>query len=245
MTVGNLVALRQRRMVRLLAWSSVAQAGYILAPLGALRWPPGAPRRGRAASRPPSAYAVFYVVLELAAFAAVVALRRRGADGGDARRLPRARPAAARGWRRRSVLALAGLAGLPPGLAGLFAKVTVVRALLGGGAAWLAVVVALNAVIGLAYYLRVAAALFAARRPPGRRGRPPRRRRVGRGRGRRSRPWCWRSADAGRRRSLGVRRRSWCVDAGRPLTAASRARSSALTGAAPSVVQRTHSACAG
>src|SRR5262249_19851884 len=36
MTVGNLVALRQRRMVRLLAWSSVAQAGYILAPLGAL-----------------------------------------------------------------------------------------------------------------------------------------------------------------------------------------------------------------
>src|SRR5690606_22548949 len=33
MTVGNLVALRQRRMVRLLAWSSVAQAGYILAPL--------------------------------------------------------------------------------------------------------------------------------------------------------------------------------------------------------------------
>jgi len=37
MTVGNLVALRQRRMVRLLAWSSVAQAGYILAPLGAAK----------------------------------------------------------------------------------------------------------------------------------------------------------------------------------------------------------------
>ena len=36
MTVGNLVALRQIRMTRLLAWSSVAQAGYILAPLGAL-----------------------------------------------------------------------------------------------------------------------------------------------------------------------------------------------------------------
>ena len=54
-----------------------------------------------------------------------------------------------------------GLAGLPPGLAGLFAKVTVVRALLDGGAAWLALVVALNAVIGLAYYLRVTAALWA------------------------------------------------------------------------------------
>jgi NADH-quinone oxidoreductase subunit N len=60
------------------------------------------------------------------------------------------------------VLALVGLAGLPPGLAGLFAKVTVVRSLLGGGAGWLALVVALNAVIGLAYYIRVAASLYAA-----------------------------------------------------------------------------------
>ena len=63
-----------------------------------------------------------------------------------------------RGLARRSpwlgavlVIALTGLAGLPPGLAGLFAKVTVVRALLGGDAAWLAVVVALNAVIGVIY----------------------------------------------------------------------------------------------
>jgi NADH-quinone oxidoreductase subunit N len=59
-------------------------------------------------------------------------------------------------------LALIGLAGLPPGLAGLFAKVTVVRALLAGHAGWLALVVALNAVLGLAYYLRLAATLYAA-----------------------------------------------------------------------------------
>jgi NADH-quinone oxidoreductase subunit N len=65
------------------------------------------------------------------------------------------------------VLALIGLAGLPPGLAGLFAKVTVVRSLLDGGAGWLAVVVALNAVVGLAYYLRVAASLYAAGPEPG------------------------------------------------------------------------------
>ena len=58
-------------------------------------------------------------------------------------------------------LALIGLAGLPPGLAGLFAKVVVVRSLLTGCAGWLAVVVALNAVIGLAYYVRVAAMLYA------------------------------------------------------------------------------------
>jgi NADH-quinone oxidoreductase subunit N len=160
MTVGNLVALRQRRMVRLLAWSSIAQAGYILAPLGALSAAAG--RTSDAvtlALAATVAYTAFYVLLELGAFAAVVALRGP-ADGGEI--------ADYRGSARRSpwvtgvlVLALAGLAGLPPGLAGLFAKVAVVRALLGGSAAWLAVVVAVNAVIGLAYYVRVAVALFA------------------------------------------------------------------------------------
>jgi NADH-quinone oxidoreductase subunit N len=159
MTIGNLVALRQRRMVRLLAWSSVAQAGYLLAPLGAF-----ALAEGRSDEAVPLlvaatiAYTVFYVLLEFAAFGAVVALRG-AADGGEL--------ADYRGAAKRSpwsvvvlVLALAGLAGLPPGLAGLFAKVAVVRALLGGEATWLAVIVALNAVVGLAYYVRAATSLF-------------------------------------------------------------------------------------
>ncbi|ASW53512.1 NADH-quinone oxidoreductase subunit N [Plantactinospora sp. KBS50] len=159
MTVGNLVALRQTRMVRLLAWSSVAQAGYFLAPLGALAVHPE-PGAARGLAGAVLAYAVFYVLLEFAAFAAVVALRPAGADGGPI--------AGYRGAARRHplvgaafVLALVGLAGLPPGLAGLFAKVVVVRSLLVGGAGWLAVVVALNAVVGLAFYLRVAATLYA------------------------------------------------------------------------------------
>jgi NADH-quinone oxidoreductase subunit N len=150
MTVGNLVALRQTRMVRLLAWSSVAQAGYILAPLVA-----GA--RGVTAA---VAYAAFFVVLEFLAFGAVVALRPPGADGGEI--------VAYRGAARRSpwlaavfVLALAGLAGLPPGLAGLFAKVTIVDSLIDTGWGWLAGVVAVNAVIALAYYVRVAAVPYA------------------------------------------------------------------------------------
>ncbi|GII26121.1 NADH-quinone oxidoreductase subunit N [Planosporangium mesophilum] len=159
MTVGNLVALRQRRMVRLLAWSSVAQAGYILAPLGAFAVAAGRSEAVlRLAVAAAVAYAVFFVFLELAAFGAVIALRG-DTDGGEISEY--------RGAGRRApwvagafTLALAGLAGLPPGLAGLFAKVTIVRALLAGGAAWLAVVVALNAVVGLAYYLRVVAVLF-------------------------------------------------------------------------------------
>ncbi|MFI5839795.1 NADH-quinone oxidoreductase subunit N [Catenuloplanes sp. NPDC051500] len=156
MTVGNVVALRQTRTVRLLAWSSVAQAGYILAPLGAsaLGSPPQDPLVAATL-----AYAAFFVLLELAAFAAVVALRPAAADGGDL--------ADYRGVARRApwvggmlAFALIGLAGLPPALAGLFAKVTVVRALVDGGASWLALIVALNAVIGLAYYVRVAALLY-------------------------------------------------------------------------------------
>jgi NADH-quinone oxidoreductase subunit N len=150
MTVGNLVALRQSRMVRLLAWSSVAQAGYILAPLAL--GSPGVPAA--------IAYAVFFVLLEFVAFAAVVALRGPAADGGEV--------ADYRGAGRRNpwlgaalVLAFSGLAGLPPGLAGLFAKVTIVAALINGGWGWLAGVVALNAVIALAYYVRVTALLYA------------------------------------------------------------------------------------
>ncbi|MEV0729388.1 proton-conducting transporter membrane subunit [Polymorphospora sp. NPDC050346] len=162
MTVGNLVALRQTRMVRLLAWSSVAQAGYILAPLGAAAAIAGRDADALSVAVAATvAYAVFFVVLELAAFASVVALRPPDADGGEI--------AAYRGAGRRHpvvaaafVLALVGLAGLPPGLAGLFAKVVVVRSLLDGGAGWLAVVVALNAVVGLAYYLRVCGTLYAA-----------------------------------------------------------------------------------
>ncbi|MBQ1046236.1 NADH-quinone oxidoreductase subunit N [Micromonospora sp. C72] len=161
MTVGNLVALRQRRTVRLLAWSSVAQAGYILAPLGALALAAGRTGDARAAAYAAAvAYTIFFVLLELAAFAAVVALRPADGDGGtlaDLRGAARRHPWVGGAF----ALALIGLAGLPPGLAGLFAKVTVVRALLAGHAGWLALVVALNAVIGLAYYLRVTASLYA------------------------------------------------------------------------------------
>ncbi|RZU51890.1 NADH-quinone oxidoreductase subunit N [Krasilnikovia cinnamomea] len=160
MTVGNLVALRQTRMVRLLAWSSIAQAGYILAPLAA----------GGAGVQAALAYAVFFVVLEFVAFGALVALRRPAADGGeiaDYRGAGRRAP-----WRGAAlVLAFAGLAGLPPGLAGLFAKVTIVDVLIDTGWAWLAGVVALNAVIALAYYVRAAAVLYAPESPAGVRSR--------------------------------------------------------------------------
>ncbi|WP_430780419.1 NADH-quinone oxidoreductase subunit N [Actinoplanes sp. G11-F43] len=172
MTVGNLVALRQNRMVRLLAWSSIAQAGYILAALA--MGAPGVPAA--------LAYAIFFVILELIAFGVVTALRPARLVARTAVALAEETPADTDGgtledyrgvahqhrWPAAAlVLALSGLAGLPPGLAGLFAKVTVVGALVSEGWIWLAAVVVINAVIALAYYARVAVLLYTFPARPG------------------------------------------------------------------------------
>ncbi|MGW0227894.1 NADH-quinone oxidoreductase subunit N [Actinopolymorpha singaporensis] len=153
MTLGNLVALRQRNAVRLLAWSSVAQAGYLLVPLAASN----GDVRGNTLSAT-VAYLLVYAVANLGAFA-VVSLTVGTGPGrllGDYRGLFWRRPARA--------LALGffllALAGLPPGALGLFGKFVLFRAAIDGGAGWLAVVMAVNVVIALAYYLYWTALLF-------------------------------------------------------------------------------------
>jgi NADH-quinone oxidoreductase subunit N len=149
MTVGNLLAMRQRHAVRLLAWSSVAQSGYILAPLGV---------RSDEAMSASIAYLVFYAAMNIGAFAVVMLVSRRSARNelDDYRGLAFQNPVAG--------LALAFflvcLAGLPPGLAGLFAKIVVFREIVGGGGGWLAVVMAVNTVIGLYYYVAWAVRIF-------------------------------------------------------------------------------------
>ncbi len=166
MTVGNLAALRQARLGRLLAWSSIAQLGYVLAPLGALyaMAPDGVPseQTREDVSRLLAGglgYLGFYVVITVALFGAVVLARLPHDDAGrlaDLHGLARRRP-----WLCAAILfGLAGLAGLPPAFAGLFAKLAVLRGLIDAGVIWLAVLVAVNAVIGLAVYGRVALACF-------------------------------------------------------------------------------------
>ncbi|WP_369202742.1 NADH-quinone oxidoreductase subunit N [Streptomyces sp. PU-14G] len=167
MSVGNLGALRQRTdrahgAVRLLAWSSVGQAGYLLVPIAAA----GADQDGGAVGAT-VAYALMYAVVNLGAFAVVAAHRPPGGDGrlDDYRGLARTHPWAA------AALAffLLCLAGLPPGIVGLFAKVTVFSAAVDAGLGWLAVVMAVNVVIALVYYLTWTALLFrpSARQPAG------------------------------------------------------------------------------
>ena len=164
MTVGNVVALRQRQVVRLLAWSSIAQAGYLLVPLGVAAADPSEAVLGQALSAT-VAYVCIYAVINLGAFAvAAVVLRHRPSGRfADFRGLARTEPGSA------AMLAffLLCLAGLPPGLAGLFAKVVVFQAAVDGGLGWLAVVMAVNTVIALAYYLAWIVQLYATPAPAG------------------------------------------------------------------------------
>ncbi|AQZ67260.1 NADH-ubiquinone oxidoreductase chain N [[Actinomadura] parvosata subsp. kistnae] len=165
MTAGNLLAMRQRSAVRLLAWSSVAQSGYILAPLAVAATAPGAVGTSMA-------YLVIYAAMNLGAFAVVMLVSRAATRNelDDYRGLALRRPAAG----VTLAFCLVCLAGLPPGLAGLFAKVFVFREIVGGGAGWLAVVMAVNTVIGLYYYAVWTARLFTpAGRPEPSPYRPP------------------------------------------------------------------------
>ncbi len=163
-TVGNLVALRQTVAIRLLAWSTVAQAGWVLLPLaGAVKATPSAMRAAAAGS---IGYLAAYAAASLAAFAVVIVLARHHPAGEEHslssyRGLARREPVAA------AVLgfALLCLAGLPPGVVGLVAKLIAIRPLVDASSWALAVVAAANVALGVVYYLRWAALLVS--RPEG------------------------------------------------------------------------------
>ncbi|MEU0432681.1 NADH-quinone oxidoreductase subunit N [Streptomyces sp. NPDC006290] len=161
MTVGNVGALRQQSTraysaVRLLAWSSVGQAGYLLVPIAAAAYSKNAEK----AIGSTVAYALMYAAVNLGAFAVAALVARRS---------PLNRISDYRGLYAESPLSalvlgffLLCLAGLPPGIIGLFAKVTVFAAAVDAGLGWLAVVMAVNVVIALFYYLQWTTLLFRA-----------------------------------------------------------------------------------
>ncbi|MEV4373690.1 NADH-quinone oxidoreductase subunit N [Nonomuraea sp. NPDC049637] len=159
MTVGNLLAMRQRSAVRMLAWSSVAQSGYVLAPLAIAATAAPSQAASQAATGTSVAYLVIYAAMNLGAFAVVMLVSRAAPRNelDDYRGLVLRSPAAGIAL----AFCLVCLAGLPPGLAGLFAKVFVFRTIVEGGLGWLALVMAVNTVLGLYYYAAWAARLFA------------------------------------------------------------------------------------
>jgi len=162
MTIGNLGALRQTDVVRLLAWSSIAQSGFMLVPLAAAGIATSARGLALDGAAATIAYLAVYAVMNLGAFAVVaVTDSLRGTTGART-------VADYTGMIRTSALAgialaffLVSLAGVPPGVAGLVTKVVVLRSAVDAGLGWLAVVMAVNVVLGLAYYLRWTAVIFA------------------------------------------------------------------------------------
>ena len=153
MTVGNLVALRQTNIVRLLAYSSVAQAGYILVPFAVAGESPAAVGSAQTAT---IVYLVIYAAMNLGAFAIVMAVARKTRSGEIASYggLFNYAP----GLTVLMTIFVFSLAGIPP-LGGWFAKLAIFQAALDAGtfnAVLLAVVAGVNSVIALFYYASVA-----------------------------------------------------------------------------------------
>lgn len=151
MTVGNVVALRQTNIVRLLAYSSISQGGFILMPLVVA----GSARSAEASLRGMIVYLIIYAATNLGAFAVVIAVSRKtrsgeiSSYGGLFGYAP--------GLTVLMTVFLASLAGIPP-LGGWYAKFGVFNAVLTARSGWgytIAVVGAINAVIATAYYVNI------------------------------------------------------------------------------------------
>ncbi|MEO5985717.1 MAG: NADH-quinone oxidoreductase subunit N [Candidatus Limnocylindria bacterium] len=152
MTVGNVVALTQVNVKRMLAYSSIAHTGYIMVGLAAFA---NATDAEAAAQGIESVlfYVLGYAVMNIAAFAVVGMLQR------DTRRFGGLNSFAGLGSRSPARAAAMGvlmlsLTGIPPTV-GFFAKLYVLLAAVDAGLAWLAVILVLNAAMAAFYYLRV------------------------------------------------------------------------------------------
>ena len=152
MTGGNIVALAQTNVKRMLAYSSIAHTGYIIAGLAAFAHAtdPAIKQQGIEAVL---FYVLGYGVMNIAAFSVVGMLQRDprrfgglSAFAGLAGRAPVLAAAMA--------ILLLSLTGIPPTV-GFFAKLYVLVATVDAGVAWLAVAIALNAALAAFYYLRV------------------------------------------------------------------------------------------
>ena len=153
MTLGNLVALAQKNIKRLLAYSSIAHAGYVLVGLVAVSFDAsGKVAVGNIAIQSVIFYLVAYVLTNLAAFGIISAFGRvTGSDElADYRGLSRRSPYLALAL----LVAFLSLTGMPP-FGGFMAKVLVFAAAIQAGWTWLVIVGIINSVVGLYYYLTV------------------------------------------------------------------------------------------
>ncbi len=149
LVVGNLIAIAQTNLKRMLAYSTVSHIGFLLLGLA------GGGERGYAAAL---FYAISYAVMSAAAFGSIIVLSRQGFE---AERIEDFKGLNARNpWQAGLVLCvMASLAGVPPFL-GFWAKLVVLSAAVDAGLVWLAILGVVCAVIGCFYYLRVIKVMY-------------------------------------------------------------------------------------
>ncbi len=148
MFVGNILAIPQKNIKRMIAFSSIAQAGYILV---------GVASGSEFGFTGAMYYLMAYLVTNLAIFAIISWMERSTGTSeiqgfaGLNRRAP--------GMALLMMVALLSLGGIPP-FGGFFAKVLVFGSAIGNGLVWLAVLGIINSVVGLYYYLRVMKVMY-------------------------------------------------------------------------------------
>ncbi len=149
LVVGNLFAIAQTNLKRMLAYSTISHVGFLFLGLA------GGGPDGYAAAM---FYAISYAIMSVAAFGAIVMLSRKGFEAehiDDYKGLNQRSP-----WMAGLVLCImASLAGVPPFL-GFWAKLVVLQGALQGDLLWLAIVGIVFAVIGAFYYLRVIKVMY-------------------------------------------------------------------------------------
>src|SRR5215203_4540263 len=149
MTIGNLAALTQTNLKRMLAYSSIAHAGYLL--IGVVAYTP----RGIAAML---IYLLIYAFMQLGAFAIIIMMRRSDVVGDDLKDLSGLHfrhPFAAFAM----LLFMLSLGGVPP-TAGFMGKFWLFSAAIEAGYVWLAVIGVLNSAVSLYYYIRIVVFMY-------------------------------------------------------------------------------------
>jgi NADH-quinone oxidoreductase subunit N len=150
--IGNVGAIAQRSLKRMLAWSSIAQAGYLLAGVVV------GTNRGVQAT---AFYLAVYLLMNVTAFAVVVARERVSGHGDDLaslENLGQSHPWLA--W--PMTIAMLSLAGFPA-TGGFIGKFFLIDASVDGDYTWLGIAIVIGSIISLVYYLRVVAAMWMGR----------------------------------------------------------------------------------
>jgi NADH-quinone oxidoreductase subunit N len=149
MTAGNLIAIVQRNIKRMLAYSAIAHAGYLLVAMTA---------SNTAAGGAILYYLLGYALTNLGAFAVIIAVGKRGEPNdtiADLRGLSERHPVLSAAM----ALFLLSLTGVPP-LAGFVGKFYIFSAVLNAGYLWLVIIAVLNSVISAYYYISVIVAMY-------------------------------------------------------------------------------------